>query len=147
MSRIAVIADTHDRIPAGLLDKLAGADEIWHLGDVCDPAVLAEFEALGKPVHAVLGNNEWHRLWPLELPLERAGHRFHLVHIPPRLAPAGVCFVLHGHTHVPRDETDAAGVRWLNPGCISRPREGSTAGFAWLTVEVGKAPAWQRVPL
>lgn len=145
--RIAVLADTHDRIPAGLLDTLAGADEIWHLGDVCDPAVLAEFEALGKPVLAVLGNNEWHKLWPLELPLERAGHRFHLVHIPPRLAPAGARFVLHGHTHVPRDETDAAGVRWLNPGCISRPREGSTAGFAWLTVEAGKAPAWQRVPL
>lgn len=147
MTRIAVIADTHDRVPPGLLERLADADEIWHLGDVCEPEVLAEFEALGKPLHVVLGNNEWHSLWPLELKLERAGHVFHLVHIPPRHAPAGAKFVLHGHTHVPRDETDARGVRWLNPGCITRPREGSTHGFAWLTVEPGTAPVWKRVSL
>lgn len=147
MTRIAVIADTHDRVPPGLLERLVEADEIWHLGDVCEPDVLAEFEVLGKPLHVVLGNNEWHHLWPLELRLERAGHVFHLVHIPPRHAPAGVKFVLHGHTHVPRDETDARGVRWLNPGCITRPREGSTHGFAWLTVKKGTAPAWKRVSL
>ena len=147
MTRIAVIADTHDRVPPGLLERLAEADEIWHLGDVCEPEVLAEFEALGKPLHVVLGNNEWHSLWPLELRLKRAGHVFHLVHIPPRQAPTGVKFVLHGHTHVPRDETDERGVRWLNPGCITRPREGSTHGFAWLTVEEGTAPVWKRVAL
>ena len=39
--RIAVLADTHDRCPAGLPGRLRGADEIWHLGDVCDPATLA----------------------------------------------------------------------------------------------------------
>ena len=147
MTRIAVIADTHDRVPPGLLERLAEADEIWHLGDVCEPEVLAEFEALGKPLHVVLGNNEWHSLWPLELRLKRAGQVFHLVHIPPRQAPTGVKFVLHGHTHVPRDETDERGVRWLNPGCITRPREGSTHGFAWLTVEEGTAPVWKRVAL
>jgi putative phosphoesterase len=145
--RIAVISDTHDRLPAGLLERLAGADEIWHLGDVCEPETLAEFESLGKPMQVVLGNNEWHNLWPLELRLERAGHRFHLVHIPPRQAPHGVTFVLHGHTHVPRDETDPGGVRWLNPGGINLPRSGSTAGFAWLTVHPGTEPVWQRVEL
>ena len=44
MTRIAVIADTHDRYPPGLPGRLAGADEIWHLGDVCEPETLAEFE-------------------------------------------------------------------------------------------------------
>lgn len=145
MTRIAVISDTHDRVPAGLLDRLADADEIWHLGDVCEPEILTDFAALGRPLHVVLGNNEWHNLWPLELRLERAGHRFDLVHIPPRRAPAGARFVLHGHTHVPRDETDAQGVRWLNPGCITRPRDGSTRGFAWLTVLPGLAPEWKRI--
>lgn len=29
--RIAVLADTHDRYPAGLPERLRGADEIWHL--------------------------------------------------------------------------------------------------------------------
>ena len=38
--RIAVISDTHDRFPLTLPARLKGADEIWHLGDVCEPAVL-----------------------------------------------------------------------------------------------------------
>lgn len=145
--RIAVLADTHDRYPPGLPARLAGADEIWHLGDVCDPAVLVEFEQLGKPLHVVLGNNEAHNLWPLALSLEREGWRFHLTHIPPRVAPRGAHAVLHGHTHVPRDETDAAGVRWLNPGGISLPRGGAPASFAWLTVERGRPFGWKLVRL
>lgn len=147
MNRIAVIADTHDHVPPELLRQLAVADEIWHLGDVCDPETLAEFEKLGKPLQVVLGNNEWHNLWPMELTLERCGQRFHLVHIPPVRAPRGVGFLLHGHTHVPRDQTDPAGVRWLNPGCISRPRGGSTVGFGWLRLSPAMPPEWERVAL
>ena len=86
--RIAVIADTHDKYPPKFPQRLQGADEIWHLGDVCDPATLAGFEQLGKPLHVVLGNNESHRLWPLELRLERGGWKFFLTHIPPGRAPA-----------------------------------------------------------
>lgn len=143
--RIAVISDTHDRYPADLPARLAAADEIWHLGDVCAPEVLVEFELLGKPLHVVLGNNEAHNLWPLDLTLKRGGARFFLTHIPPRRAPPGVQFVLHGHTHVPRDETDAGGVRWLNPGCISRPNRGAPASFAWLVIEPGCRPEWKLV--
>ena len=141
--RIAVIADTQDYYPPGLPGRLAGADEIWHLGDVCEPEVLAEFALPGKPLQVVLGNNEAHNLWPLSLILEREGSRLFLVHIPPRQVPAGVQIVLHGHTHVPRDETDPAGVRWLNPGCISRPRGGSSASFGWLTLQRGQPPEWK----
>lgn len=141
--RVAVIADTHDRYPPGLPARLAGADEIWHLGDVCEPATLVEFEQLGKPLHVVLGNNEWHNLWPLELRLTRLGVKCYLTHIPPPRAPAGVKLVLHGHTHVPRDQTDPAGVRWLNPGCITRPNRGAPASFAWLEFKKGEAPDWR----
>jgi putative phosphoesterase len=145
--RIAVLSDTHDRYPADLPGRLAAADEIWHLGDVCEPEVLVEFEQLGKPLHVVLGNNEAHNLWPLELELEREGWRFFLTHIPPRRAPPGVHAVLHGHTHVPRDETDPRGVRWLNPGCISRPNRGAPASFAWLTVTAGQPWEWKLMRL
>ena len=141
--RIAVIADTHDKYPSTLPGRLRGADEIWHLGDVCDPSILLEFEALGKPMHVVLGNNETHNLWPLELLVERAGINFLLTHIPPDRIPPDVNVVLHGHTHVPRDETDARGVRWLNPGCITRPNRGARASFAWLTVKPGQALEWK----
>ena len=145
MIRIAVISDTHDHVPAGLPARLASADEIWHLGDVCEPETLGLFAALGRPMQVVLGNNESHNLWPFDLSLERAGQRFFLTHIPPSRAPAGAKFVLHGHTHVPRDETDAGGVRWLNPGCITRPNRGASPSFAWLTLKKGAAPDWQLV--
>ena len=133
--RIAVISDTHDRYPASLPGRLREADEIWHLGDVCAPETLLEFEQLGAPLHVVLGNCDAHEGWPVALDLEREGTRFHLTHVPPRRAPRRAQIVLHGHTHVPRDEIDALGVRWLNPGCITRPNRGAPASFAWLTVE------------
>ena len=75
--------------------------------------------------------------WPLTLDLERKGTRFHLVHIPPQAAPSGAGFLLHGHTHVPRDEM-IRGVRWLNPGCISRANRGAPASFGWLEWKNGK---------
>jgi putative phosphoesterase len=145
--RIAVIADTHDRVPPTLPDRLEAADEIWHLGDVCAPETLDWFAGLGRPLHVVLGNNEAHNLWPEELRLERGGRRFFLTHIPPARAPAGVAAVLHGHTHVPRDELDARGVRWLNPGCITRPNRGAPPSFAWLTVRDDGALDWRLMPL
>lgn len=147
MHRIAIITDTHDHLPPDLPERLAAADEIWHLGDVCEPEVLAGIQALGKPLQVILGNNEEHALWPLTLLLEREGTRCFLVHIPPRHAPPGVQLLLHGHTHVPRDETDPDGVRWLNPGAISHPRQGSVAGIGWLTLKRGRAPQWRVVPL
>lgn len=140
--RIAVIADTHDRYPPSLPDRLAKADEIWHLGDVCDPDVLAVFEHLGPPLRVVLGNNDADPRWPLSLDLVREGLRFHLIHIPPRRAPADCDVVLHGHTHVPRDE-QIGSVRWLNPGCVSRPNRGAPASFAWLCLEGRRIASWK----
>ena len=144
--RIAVIADTHDRYPPELPGLLKGADEIWHLGDVCAPETLVEFEMHGVPMRVVRGNNDGFEAdWPLSLDLTRGGVTFHLVHIPPRRAPAGVRVLLHGHTHVPGDEIDVTGTRWLNPGCISYPRAG-VRSFAWLTAEAGSF-RWELVKL
>ena len=139
--RIAVLSDTHDRVPLALPERLRGADEIWHLGDVCDPMVLGAFEELGPPLLVVRGNCDSHDAWPVELELVRERVRFHLIHVPPKRAPVGVSVVLHGHTHVPRDEA-IGGVRWLNPGCVTRPR-GVAPSFAWLVVERGKLVSWK----
>jgi len=140
--RIAVLADTHNRYPPGLPARLRGADEIWHLGDVCEPDTLAEFELLGRPLRVVLGNCDAHP-WPVELGLEREGVRFYLTHIPPRHVPPGFQVVLHGHTHVPRDETDPRGLRWLNPGCIAHAHRGAPPSFAWLEFAAGGAWTWR----
>lgn len=139
--RIAVLADTHDRFPASLPARLKGADEIWHLGDVCDPATLVEFEHLGRPLVVVRGNCDWHDAWPLARELEREGVKCWLTHIPPLRAPAGIKVLLHGHTHVPRDEV-VDGVRWLNPGCITRPNRGAPPSFAWLDIAAGIIRSW-----
>jgi uncharacterized protein len=136
--RIAVISDTHDRIPPGLIERLQPADEVWHLGDVCMPSVLEALVVRCPPLRVVMGNCDSELLWPLTLDLERGGARFHLVHIPPQAAPPGAQFVLHGHTHVPRDDT-IRGVRWLNPGCISRANRGAPASFGWMEHKEG---AW-----
>jgi hypothetical protein len=140
--RIAVFADTHDRFPADLPARFAAADELWHLGDVCEPPTLEAFAALGRPLHVVRGNNDDDTRWPLTLRLERAGVRFHLEHIAPGRAPRDCDVLLHGHTHVPRDEI-FDGVRWLNPGCVSRPNRGAPASFAWLTIEPDGRLTWK----
>jgi uncharacterized protein len=141
--RIAVFSDTHDRYPPLLPKRLRGADEIWHLGDVCDPTVLVEFQQIGPMVQVVRGNCDSHA-WPLALEIMREGLKFYLTHIPPESAPLGFDAVLHGHTHVPRNEI-VDGVHWLNPGCITRPNRGSPASFAWLTLERGKPLRWESV--
>src|SRR5882724_7725907 len=102
--RIAVLADTHDRYPPSLPERLRGADEIWHLGDVCEPDTLAEFARVGPPLLVVQGNCDEFSSWPVELELEREGARFFLTHIPPASVPPGFQAVLHGHTHLARDE-------------------------------------------
>jgi hypothetical protein len=142
MHTIAVMADTHDRLPRSVVDAVARADEIWHLGDVCDPSTLGPLEALGRPLFVVAGNNDDPWRWKQVLQLERARKVFHLVHIAPRRPPAGVDVVINGHTHVPSDET-VLGVRHLNPGCITRPNRGSPPGFAWLTVGEDGAIGWR----
>jgi len=143
--RIAVIADTHNRFPVSLLDELRKADEIWHLGDVCHPDILFELEAAERPIYHVRGNCDDDMTWPLTRTLEREGLRFLLVHIPPARVPEGCDVLLHGHTHVPRDEV-IDGVRVLNPGCISRPNRGAPASYAFLEVDQGRIE-WQIIRL
>ena len=143
--KIFVLADTHDRLPANLEALAAGADQIWHLGDVCSPAILQAIETFGPPVTVVRGNCDSTVEWPLTADLKRNGVRFRLVHIPPDPVPDDVDVVLHGHTHVPRDER-VAGVRFLNPGCVTRPNRGAPPSVAWLEIADGKI-AWRRTTL
>ena len=141
--RIAVLSDTHDRLPDSLCERIRDADEIWHLGDVCSPKIIATLKALGTPLRVVRGNCDEEREWPLTLDFTLAGLRIHLEHIP-TLCPPECDLFLHGHTHVPRDEA-IGGVRFLNPGCISRPKS-APPSFAWLTIEpVGLM--WKLMPL
>ena len=140
--RIAVIADTHDRLPAHVSAAVAAADEIWHLGDVCDEALLEGVKNLGPPVRVVRGNCDSCLDWPLGLEFALEGYRISLVHIPPRHAPPKIDLLFHGHTHVPRRERIGS-TTFFNPGCITRPNRGAPASYAWLELHRGEAPGWK----
>jgi uncharacterized protein len=145
MLRILVLADTHSKLPQIILDLARDADEIWHLGDVCEPTITDDLEAIGPPLTVVRGNCDWNSDWPLVVDLKRDDLKFRLQHIPPEVPPDDVDVILHGHTHVPRNEK-RRGVLFLNPGCVTRPNRGSAATAAWLEVHDGKVQ-WRLVPL
>lgn len=140
--RIAVLSDTHDRLPPEIPPKLAAADEIWHLGDVCSPSIIDTLSRLGPPVRVVRGNCDDCSDWPHTLDFELRGFRIQLTHIPPLKAPRGVQLLFHGHTHVPRNERIGS-ARIFNPGCITRPNRGAPASWAWLELHPGHDPAWR----
>jgi uncharacterized protein len=144
--RIAVLADTHNRIPHHLLSQIAKADEIWHLGDVTDESTLDPLRELGLPLQIVRGNGDWNMSWPWVRELEREGLRIRLVHIPPLMAPPAVDIVVHGHTHVARNER-VGNVRFFNPGSVGKPNHGAPASYAWLELVQGEIPKWEVVKL
>src|SRR6476646_8596534 len=118
--RILVLADTHDHLPANMEALAQGADELWHLGDVCSQTIAQLLDKIGPPLTVVRGNCDSNVEWPLVADLKRNGVRFRLVHIPPERPPENIDVVLHGHTHVPRNER-RENVLFLNPGCVTRP--------------------------
>ena len=140
--RVLVLADTHNHLPPKLEELAAGVDEIWHLGDVVTPPLLDAIRAVGPPVTIVRGNCDTNSEWPLVVDLERNGVRFRLTHIPPSQAPKNTDVLLHGHTHVPRDER-VGSVRFLNPGCVTRPNRGAPASVAHLEIGDDGRLIWQ----
>jgi putative phosphoesterase len=139
LHRIGVIADTHDRWIPRVAELFADVDEVWHLGDICKESTLDPLRALGCPLSVVLGNNDASYLgYPLTLELKRHGETFHLVHIPPRRIDVLTGWLLHGHTHVPRDER-VNGVRVFNPGSAGRATKGAPLSVGFLTKR-GDAP-------
>jgi uncharacterized protein len=143
--RIFVLADTHNRLPQHVKELARGADEIWHLGDVCVESILDELRAIESRVTVVRGNCDSNFEWPLVVDLVRAGLKFRLQHVSPNQPPNDIDVLLHGHTHVPRNERRGS-VLFLNPGCVTRPNQGSPPSVAWLEIADGKTN-WKIVPL
>ncbi len=145
MIKILVLADTHNRLPEKVCTLAGNTDEIWHLGDVCAERILDELRAIGPPVTVVRGNCDSNFHWPLVVDLVRGGLKFRLQHIAPERAPEDVDIVLHGHTHVPRNEKRGR-VLFLNPGCVTRPNRGSPTSVAWLEI-IDEKVNWRLVML
>lgn len=138
--RVGLISDTHNVLDEYVHEAFGGVDRIIHAGDIGTESVLWELEAIA-PVTAVLGNCDSPYMlsdlaYEEELPI--GGLRFRIVHDPREfgLSDAGIDVFVHGHTHVPRNES--VGSRLIvNPGSASRPRGGSGRSVAVMEVSGG----------
>jgi putative phosphoesterase len=121
MPRIGLISDTHGLLRPEAAEFLRGSDFIIHAGDIGDPAVLTELNAIA-PLTAVRGNNDtaaWAHSIP-ETAVLRVGevsvyvlHNLAELDVDP--AAAGFQVVVSGHSHRPSVER-RGGALYVNPG-------------------------------
>ena len=149
---IGLIADTHGYLPDAAKKALKGCDVIINAGDTCSQTVMTELECIA-PTVAVYGNCDRSMDYGATVhDVARPsyeGVRFYVVHRPediPEELPRGTRVVVHGHTHVPRQE-EIDDVLYLNPGSASDPRHGSDAGVMTVVVEEREVFDVQRILL
>lgn len=146
---IGILSDSHGRAmivrrAVALFDRL-GVEHIVHCGDVGGMEVFDEL--VGRPCTFVWGNTDVPDAGllaylattglsvPDEAPLRitLAGKRFAVFHGHEagfdRAAELEVDYVLHGHTHVPRDNR-LGGKRIINPGALHRAKIKTVATLA-----------------
>ena len=150
MIKVAVVADTHTRgmsrtLPMGAWPFLETADHILPAGDVVDPVLLDELEALA-PTTVVMGNCDAQdvREWGAtdDAQLELGGVRIAMVHdsglrpgrrgrMRARYSDARV--IVFGHSHMPVNE-DEEGLLLFNPGSPTWPRRAPfrSMGLLWI---------------
>jgi putative phosphoesterase len=153
--RIAVISDTHmprgaRALPEACVARLREADAILHAGDFMELPVLRALEALGPPVHAVLGNvdqGELRTLLPETRIVEAAGARIGMVHdagpaigrlerLRARFPDADA--VVFGHSHLPLHQTAPDGFAIFNPGSPTERRSAPAHTMGLADVEGGR---------
>ncbi|MEA2433856.1 MAG: uncharacterized protein QOG54_1313 [Actinomycetota bacterium] len=151
--KVAVVADTHTQgmsrtIPMGAWPYLESADHILHAGDVVDPAVIVELNALA-PTTVVMGNCDAMDVRDAgateEVELELGGVRIAMLHdsgasggrwnrMRKRFPAARV--VIFGHSHMPFNE-DRDGLLLFNPGSPTWKRQAPFTSMGLLWIENG----------
>jgi putative phosphoesterase len=129
--KIGLISDTHSHLDPKVLNYFENCDEIWHAGDIGNPAIVQSLEK-AKPVRAVFGNidtRELQALYPEDIWFSCEGLSIWLTHIggaPPNYNPR-VKKILRekipdvficGHSHILRVMKDPAykDMLYINPG-------------------------------
>ena len=128
MTTIAIISDTHDRLPWNLTEVIGRADVIFHAGDIGSQKVLDALHATAPVVYAVLGNtDEDPSVFTEDIPqaqlVEIDGVEFAIAHKPIDARETGKhtrldreSVIINGHTHIPRDHWDMS-MAVDNDGC------------------------------
>lgn len=143
VSRVGLVADTHDLLRPELCDALADVELILHAGDLCSADILGELERIA-PVLAVRGNNDrgpWASALPEARTVELDGLTVHIIHALQDLdrlpAPDDADLLLVGHSHRP-GRGEAAGLPWINPGSPGRRRFRLPVSCARMIVRDGR---------
>ena len=123
--KIGIVSDLHRHLPLFVERAFADCERILCAGDTEDDRLLWQLQTIA-PVVNVRGNNDWSIDAPLSVTTKIEGVTFFMVHRPHDIGtPApSVQVVVHGHTHIFRDEM-VANVRFLNPGSPTYPRRGN----------------------
>ena len=156
--RLGVISDTHGLLRAEVFEIFKEVDHILHAGDVGEPQILIELEAIA-PVVAVYGNAD-----PPELRsrlrqvarLELDGFAIVVTHgdqfghpTPTKLHEAfpRAEIIVYGHTHKPLLELVDRTVTVMNPGGAGHPRFSLKPSVGIMELEAGIPPRARIVPL
>lgn len=152
-----MISDTHTSgssrpIPEGAWPYLESADHILHAGDVTDPVVLDELNALA-PLTVVMGNcDAWDvREWGAtdEVIVELGGVEVGMIHDSGpktrrwermRAHFPGARVVVFGHSHLPWNE-DREGLLLFNPGSATWRRQAPATSMGLLWIDGGSVEA------
>ena len=148
--KILVFSDSHNhayRIEKVMLSEPAD-DLIIHLGDCISDIQTIKAKFPQYNYEFVPGNCDFSYEIPEEKMLEIEGKKIFLTHSSKYLtqtnlnefykstAKLGADVVLYGHTHV-ASEIVRNGILYLNPGCLSKPRNRGTKSYMILNIENG----------
>jgi uncharacterized protein len=135
LKRIGLISDTHGFFDETVPGHFEVCDEIWHIGDFGNMAVIDSLLALGKPVKGVYGNIDdaaIRALYPETLLFNCEGVKVMLQHIggyPGKYAPGvknrivqeSVQLFISGHSHILKIMyDDKLHCLHINPGAAGR---------------------------
>jgi putative phosphoesterase len=156
--RIGVIADTHGLLRPEVFTIFQAVDHILHGGDVGEPQILADLEALA-PVTAVYGNTDGSELratLPQVASLRLDGFDIVVTHgdqfgspTPAKLHDAfpEAEIIVYGHTHEPLLELVDRTVTVMNPGGAGPRRFDLLPSVGIMELEPGIPPRARLVAL
>lgn len=156
--RLGVISDTHGLLRPEVFEVFKQVDHILHAGDVGEPQILIELEAIA-PVTAVYGNvdpPELRSRLPQVAHLELDGFDIVVTHgdqfgspTPAKLHDAfpKAEIIVYGHTHKPLLELVDRTVTVMNPGGAGHPRFNLKPSVGIMELEAGIPPRGRTMPL
>jgi putative phosphoesterase len=156
--RLGVISDTHGLLRPQVFDAFAEVDCILHAGDVGNPTILTDLEALA-PVTAVYGNTDGAELrssLPRVAALRLDGFDIVVTHgdqlgspTPESLNAAfpDAQIIVFGHTHRPLLTLVDVVVTVMNPGGAGARRFNLPPSVGILELEPGIPPRGRLLPL